>query len=473
MINKPEINLTLQKADRTLGLAAHKVLLVGRYTSNIYIKNALIDNLDNGHLKNMVKFYKKIAPRSSIYILGVNGSATKVQAKATINVPIGVEAATVLTINILDEMLVVNLAAQMSQEDVIEAINTALLTSQYIVGVEVADGILTLTTSLIGTLGNNIYFDLQGSDTITITGFTGGSGTDLVNFAAIGDDRYQTICLSSEFEPTPMSQLLKSRENVPNQVLEGVGFYTIQNGNPNSSDFEDNFNNMWISKLGVKLSNQHRDMVTVALGALRYIRFTENEDTSLFVDNSAGLDNKRGGIGMASIPYHNTNLTKYISVIEDFTINETSILESKRVGVIGKDTSGFNILLGSMFTTEVVDNLGNPDTTYRFLNNVDVSMVLKEYFYNNLKKDFAQSTMVRANAIPERGQKTTVDVKAKLNLYYLALVEFGIVERFDDFKKQAIVEFDFINGIIKINYIFYPVQAIRGISGTSSIKIGD
>jgi hypothetical protein len=459
----PKTSIFIGKATKDLGLNPHRVLFVGRYTEDVYLKNVLLKDIEDSHVKNMILKFREINTYSELNILGIAGTSPKVNATATLSITDGFDVDTVLKISILDNDLMIEIPANTSSADALTLIKTKLLTSQYVMSITGAD-ILTITTTLTGLLGNNIYFAANNSNVVT-TAFGGGTGIDTVDFTQIGTDRYQTIIYSSEFDTKPLDTLLTQRFNVPNYVLDGIGIYATY-----STD-ADNYNNPCLIRFCAKKIKQHIDMEAVVFGAIRSLRLTDGANLVGLVDNSAGVDNRTGGINMAAIPYHNTNVTANLGVVADFSDEELQDLENKRISVVGKDASEYNVLVGDVFTLNRTDSQGNLDNTFKYLSIVDVALCSREYFFNNLKKDFAQSTIVRSKSIPGRGQINLGDINVKMVRYYQNLLELGIAHDSANFEDSLNISFDFSSGLIKINWILYPVQGVYAINGALAIKL--
>lgn len=338
---------------------------------------------------------------------------------------------------------------------------------QYAITPDVTEAILTLFPTLLGKLGNGIYFTCS-SQNIELEGFSGGVSNDVVDFSIIGDDRYQTIAYSNDFDTDILDAFLISRQNKENQLLEGVGVY----GTVNNFSL-DSYNNFTLTKLSVKEPINHIDMFTSIFCSARSKRLTDGASISDLVSVTAGTTNSIGGLNLSPIPYHNTSLTKYVSIASDYTRQETNELENLRYSVIGYDLSETNVLVGDVYTTYRVNTDGVQDDTFKYLNNTDVALSSKEYFFNNLKADNRQSTLSTGVARSRFGQKNQAEITSDMVKYWFALVDtYGILQdNQEDFKANLIVNLIPSTGTINLDYLIHPIIGFRAINGTLSIQI--
>ena len=84
--------------------------------------------------------------------------------------------------------------------------------------------------------------------------------------------------------------------------------------------------------------------------------------------------------------------------------------------------------MGEVVTTYKNDSAGNPDTSFKFLNYVDTASAAREYFWNNLKKRFAQSRLTEGDLIRGRDIANALSIEAYLTELYADLSELTILQ---------------------------------------------
>jgi hypothetical protein len=99
---------------------------------------------------------------------------------------------------------------------------------------------------------------------------------------------------------------------------------------------------------------------------------------------------------------------------------ETEIESIKAAGgtIIGTNTSGTSTILGEVVTTYKFDNAGNADSTFKYLNTVDASSAGREYMFNQIKRDCAQSRLTEGDRIPGRNMHNQSSIIGKFLEYY-------------------------------------------------------
>lgn len=474
VVNTPKLSLTIG-TEVDSGLTEQKVLFIMPYSVDEYKKDVDINTVASSHLKNMLLKFRELNKLSKVSYIGVTPTNPPENATATITINSGLATASSVEILLLDTVNLISIPANSSIEDISGIISSALITNQYIDSVDVSIDFTTLTITLndllIGNLGNNIYFQSSNADLLTLTAFTSGTFTADYDLDLIESDRYQNIIISNVFNGKKLADFIKARFNNDYILLDGIGIKYYQNQGEIDTDLIDN--NQCFVQLVSSQTKENYDAHAVIFGALRSLRFTEGSNLTQLVDASAGVSNNVGGINMSSIPYHNTNLNKYIKLGNQvYDMQETLDLEAKRITLIDYDLSGYNVLINDVYTSYKVDDTGNDDETYKFLNNVDIALNVRELFFNRIKSKTKQSTLVTSGkAISNRGQLSVDSVKTSLLSTYQDLIALGIVEDELNFKKNLYVNFDKQNGLIQLQYYIYPIQGLRNIIGKLIVKI--
>lgn len=472
-VNTPKLSLTLG-TESNVGLSEQKALLIMPYSINEYKKDVDINSLPESHLKNMLLKFRELNKITKLSYIGVAPTGTPTNASATITIASGVTSASAIEIYLLDTINIISIPADSSIQAISQLISASLITNKYVDSVDISVDFVTITITLndllIGDLGNNIYFNSNNA-ILSTTDFTGGSFIGVYDLSLIQSDRYQNIILSNVFNGKSLSDFLKARFNTEFVLLDGIGIKYYQNQSEIDSDEIEN--NQVLIQLVSSPTKENYDSHAVLFGALRSLRLTDGSNLTQLVDASAGVSNNVGGINMSSIPYHNTNLNKYIKLAnEPLGSQETLDIEAKRLTLIDYDLSGYNVLLNDVYTSYKIDEAGNDDDTYKFLNIVDIALSVRELFFNKIKQKTKQSTLATSGkAISNRGQLSVETVRTGLISVYQDLIELGVVEDELNFKKNLYVNFDKQNSLIQLQYYIYPIQALRGITGKLIVKI--
>lgn len=471
VINTPRINLGI-KTEATGGLAEQNVLFIMPYTKAEYKKDVDINTLEDSHLKNMMLKFRELNKLTKLSYLSTT-LPTPTNATATLTINSGLEVAKILKIYLVEEILDISIPKNSSIQQISDLISIELMKSQYVGSVDVSVDFATLTITLsnilMGALGNNIYFSTNDKTLITTTEFASGSLFTNYDLSLIGEDRYKNIIVSNVYNGLDVANRLKNSINNQYFLLDGIGAKAYKNQEEIDNDAIDN--NEAFIQLHAKKSITHIDVLSVIFLALRSFRLTDGANLTDLIDQSAGVLNAVGGIGLSAIPYHNTNLTKYIKLADVYNMQETLDLESKRITLIDYDISGYLISINDVYTSYKVDSSGNNDEIFKYLNITDIALNSREYFYNAVRQRTKQSTMVRGISVANRGQFDKGDVKSILVECYQALTKLGIVQEETKFKESIFVEINNLLGEIQFQYELYPVIGVRSINGVVIVKL--
>jgi len=359
VVNTPKLSLSLG-TESDVGLSEQKALLIMPYSVAEYKKDVDINLLPDSHLKNMLLKFRELNKFTKLSYIGVVATGTPTNATATITINSGVVSATSIEIFLLDTTNLISIPANSSIEAISGLISTSLIANKYVDSVDISVDFITLTITLndllIGDLGNNIYFDAN-TTLLTFGNFTGGSFVGDYDLDLITDDRYQNIILSNVFNGKKLADFMKARFNNDYVLLDGIGIKHYQNEGEVDTDLIDN-NQCMVQSISSK-TKENYDSHSVIFGALRSLRFTDGANLTQLVDASAGVSNNVGGINMSSIPYHNTNLNKYIELNgEVYSMQDTLDFEAKRLTLIDYDLSGYNVLINDVLQATRLMKLG-------------------------------------------------------------------------------------------------------------------
>jgi phage tail sheath gpL-like len=357
-----------------------------------------------------------------------------------------------------------------------------------------ASGVITLTCTHKGTIGNSITVKVNGLTKsganyvlgnvgVTITSFTSGATDPIVTniLDVVGNRRYQTITHPIEYGiDFSVINFLDSRFNVNNNILDGVCIVkntdTLANlktnlGLLNSQSLvylcdkivtEDTFKGSALIDLNFVLAAR--------FAALRALRLTENANiTRIVLTSSVGVNDTIGGIHISTLPYFNTPIFSVSPMEQQFGFTQTEIeeLENEGGSVIGNNVVGNSVILGEIVTTYKTDTSANPDPTWHYLNTVDTLSVSAEYFFNNIKSDFAQSRLTTGDLINGYAMVNEESFKGQMKKYFIDLSEVVVVpsgkEAIDYFLNNLDIIIDLLDGKITANTNLPIVTQLREI----------
>lgn len=343
-------------------------------------------------------------------------------------------------------------------------------------------GTIALTCRHDGTIGNGISLKsegliLSGSDyvmgnvEITLTGFASGATDPAMPDldAVVGTKRYQTITHPLEYGIAfSVTDFLDDRFNVDNDILDGVAIVkatdTLSNlktalGLLNSQSLVYLCDKTIATATYIGSALIDLDFVLAArVAATRALRLTEDANIVRYtLAATLGANDASGGIHIATLPYFNTPVFSVTPIDTGIGFLETEIEELDVAGgaVIGNNVVGNTVILGEILTTYKTDSGGNPDTTWHFLNIVDTMSVSAEYFFNNIKRDFAQTRLTEGNLIDGYSMTNASAFKGQLKKYYTDLSVLVIVpsgkEAIDFFMDNLSIAIDMSLGKITAN----------------------
>lgn len=290
---------------------------------------------------------------------------------------------------------------------------------------------ITCTARNAGTVANNFPVKIEGVEwdgsawvignvSFAITAFVSGATDPTLTTVLdeVQEVRFQTCLAPYEYGTDFLvKDFLDTRWNSVNKILDGVAVYGAVDTKANLVIDGDALNSQscyidgnqlqaetyFIGDLTKLIPYQYQSQI----GALRALRLTENSNIlNITPAATYGPLDGAGGKHIGSLPYFNT-LVKDVDVFptgKGFSSTEITELNDAGISVIGNNQSGVSVLLGTALTTYKTDSVGNPDTTFKFLNTVDTMSLSAEYFYVNLKKRFVQSRLTAG--LPLSGYST-------------------------------------------------------------------
>jgi phage tail sheath gpL-like len=515
-ISQPSVSLTLVSADLEVANKAQKMLLVGQFIAGTVTAGTLVEDIGNSgeendlfqrdsHLAEMVRAMKRIAPQvqcdaiplvdasgtKAEYIITFTGTPTEA---GTLTIIAGSDKNHKVTAAVTDGLSLTNIALA-----VVAAVNDDL---DNLFTATNSAGVVTLTHNHKGTIGNDMPVGCKGDGTFanTIAGLTivvtlGDVGaTDpaaLGNsqvFDTVGNRRYQGVVVPYAAAAIKLmaSAWLDARFNTNNRILDGAVF----------AHHVDTFSNVDTAVTSLNSKSliifadetvadpdyfgpampEDPSVIATSFAAVRALRLTVDASLAQYLTTTASRD-QYGGTALATLPYFNTVIPQLpiTRTGKGFTDLEIESLLTAGATVIGRNPGATGNLVGEVPTTYKTDPAGNTDISWKFLNALDTMSQVREYFFNNLKKRFAQSRLTEGTVLRGRDMVNRATFEAYLDLLYgdlsgsdFALLQGGSVAvKF--FKDNRTVVLDLSLGKVTVTMLTPIVTQTRTIIGTIQI----
>ena len=454
-INQPDIDFTILPAVETQSTLPQRVLFIGQMTSaatatsgvlQTEIGNASEENdlfgIDS-MLAGMIRAGKIINGITRFDAIGLDDNGVGTAASGAVVFaagPASEDGTFTVTIG-SDRNHKYEIAV--SDTDDIAAVGDALVTAitadtkAPFSAINTA-GSVAITYGHKGTVGNNITLKIEGivadithSVTVMASGVTDPVLTTL--FDVIDGERYQTIVWPSEYGYTAVTDELDPRFNAANDILDGVAIAaetdTLSNlkisGNAENSLSLEIHGSKIVNETSYKGSSllEFNYVIASQFSAVRSLRLTDDASIARYVISTFGARDSFGGPAIASLPYFNTPFFELpqIPIGTGFTSEEIEELKDAGISVIGNNKAGNTVIAGEVVTTRKTDSAGNPETTFKFLNNVDTSVTIREFMFNNLKARFAQSRLTQGDLVPNRSMANQGVIEAYIDGLYTTL----------------------------------------------------
>ena len=356
-----------------------------------------------------------------------------------------------------------------------------------------AVGVLTLTAKNGGIVGNTLGVEVSGS-VAGLTFVVASSVSGLLDpvltsvLDVIGEQRYQTIVWPYASDITTIKTFLDARFNVDDDILDGIAIIPSVDTLGNLTTLGNAHNSQSIVIVGDEVettspfigpANMEISYGRISeLAAIRSLRYTEGASIAQFVISRNGSLDSFGGPALASKPYANTPLPNLstIDTGKGFEKTEIATLNAAGITVFGNNRTSTSMIVGQIVTTYKTDIASNPDDTYKYLNYVDTSSQVREYFSNNLKSNYAQSRLTEGGLIRGRDMANDISITAFLIGLYsdLSGPDFVLLQEGEDalqFVKQNLsVVVDLSLGRATVQLTMPLVTQLREILATMKIS---
>lgn len=353
-------------------------------------------------------------------------------------------------------------------------------------------GTVTLTAVNEGTYGNTLGIEVRGvvaGVSTTVTGMASGATDPTLTgvFDVVGDVRYQGVVWPYADDTSEVRTFLDARFNVDNNVLDGVAFTSKTDTFANLNTVYGALNSQSLVVIGDEITTA-TNVASPALieipvvkaaefTAIRGLRLTDGASIAQFVIARTGALDSFGGSALASKPYFNTPFPQLV-VIEQgrgFTQVEIDTLKDSGVSVIGNNRAANTVISGEIVTTYKTDVAANPDDTFKFLNFVDTSSNIREFYVNNFRARFAQSRLTDGDLVAGRdiANKQLIETTAIEFYTTLSGPDFVLTQRGEParnfFIDNLLVTLDLVTGSVTVNMKAPLVTQLRKMIGTISI----
>jgi len=510
MPSNPSVTFNILTPATIAEITPQKVLIVGQLlaggtaVSGELQKEIGNDGEENGlfggrsHIAGMIREFKRINQRTQLDAIGLSDDGGAVAATGIFTITGQATEDGTLTF-IAHSGAQQSFDVPMTSGDLAVTIGTnlAVLINADVEAPYTANnvgGVVTLTASNGGTVGDK--YSIQAARAVAgvavaLTGWTGGAndppGIGTV-FDPVANIRYQTVIYPDSWDITVAKTFIDARFNVANGVQDGVVLVHQHSSVSSLKATVSAINSQSISYRGTQSVNKATlrggaivegdDVLSARVGAVRSLRLTEGAPISDIVATKGSPTDSFGGSHLSTLPYFNTLIanTAIPNAVDVFTDLEEKDLENNGVGTIGRNISGSAVILGQQVTTRLTDNASNPDTTFKFLNAVDSSSVIREFFVINNKSRYAQSRLTDGDLLAGISMANENSIRAFQKSLYVALAAEAITQEgtaaIRDFEESLVVTVDVPTGTVTIDAAPLQVGQLRTILGTITVNFG-
>jgi len=502
----PSINMQIIGAQQVQQSADQRVLLVGQMLSGSATAGVISKDVSDSdtainalfgvksHIAEIVRRFKAVNKNTAVDVLPLADSGTGVAASATLTVTGTATADGSIDVYVMDKVnyrVTVPVASGDDPTDVATAIDLALAEIEASAPWTSASalGVVTITAANEGTLHNGAPIGIEGSVpgiSIALTAFASGANDPVLTgiLAVAGNTRYQTISWPSTYPTTVLTSFLNARFNDAFEVLDGVGvtavtalYSSILAGpSQNSQSLVILADNLLsgATRKGPAIQS-HADVKVAEFCAVRSLRLTSGASLSNIVTTVSSRD-QFGGSALSTLPYHNTRLPGLsVPLPEDeYSLSEISELAGVGYSVAAANRAYNAVILGTVVTTYRTNAAGDPDTSFKFLNRVDSSSAIREFFVVNYRSRYAQTRLTNGEIVAGRDMANANSIRTFSKRLYDNLADEVIVEKgavaAKDFDANLSISLSVATGEVVISMAPLQVGQFRSILGTIAVK---
>lgn len=507
-VSEPSVTFSIIPASALASVTAQKTLIVGQMLSGgtATAGDLIQDHPDDGsentlfgqrsHLAGMVRAFKRENKVSQLDIIPLADDVGATQGTCVVaftgpSTEAGEIYITIGSEN--DHRYEVSIAEGDSATDIGDALVT-LITSDGDAPFTAANvtGTVTVTAENGGTLCNDWGVKYEGTVagvTTTLTGWSGGATDPSLTTALdpIANIRYQTIVWPAVYDITVPGDELDAKFNVTNKVMDGVVIQGQADTLANLKTYVSTLNSQSIVVLGQAVANtsdrkgpatfEFLDNIASQVGAIRALRLTSDAAITRYLTTVAAKD-QFGGIAIGSLPYFNTALHNagIANPVDEFSDEDLTELSNNGVAVYGPNRAFNGTIIGEVVTTYLTDNAGNPDTSYKFLNTVDTASLIREFFFENFKRRYAQTRLTDGDLLPGRDMANEASIRAFCGELYDELADEALTQKGTAAKKDYNDNLDIVvtvaDGKVEVYQSPLLVSQIRVVIGTIQVNFG-
>ena len=508
IIRQPKTNFVITPSSRTALNTEQKILIVGQMLTGTATPGQLVQNIANGGaedalfgprsmLAGLVRANKSRNQQVQVDAIPLDDNVTATKGEISVifaGSPTESGTLTVIVGSEKDHKYSIAISSGDSLTVIGDAVEAAITADPTVQATASNNaGTVTITAANGGTYGDSVPVEVRGS----IAGL--GSSVNLATvgatdpvltgiFDVIGETRYQAIVWPYPAATTEVLSLLDARFNADGKVQDGVAFTAVNDTVGNLTTLASGLNSQSLVIFGGKLESETNykggDIVETpmmkasAFAGYRALRLdVEGFAVSDLVISSNGALDALGGPALASKPYFNTPFSNLIpsQTGRGFDDLEIQTLSNAGVTVVGSNPAGTAVVAGEVYTTYKTDTAGNADISFKFLNYVDTSSQVREYFYNNNRKRFAQSRLTEGDIIKGRDMANEPVIRSYSKRLYQDLTgaDYVLLEAGETslnyFDENLIISIDKALGKVSIQMKVILVTQYREIAGTIQI----
>lgn len=459
-IRNPRVTLNLVQRDQIVSIEDQRVLIVGQKLAAGSAAAGLVVDIPRtsaeinalfgarSHLALTCRAFRKVNPYTKLDVISLaEASGTAATAKVVF-AGTATEAKTIYidAVSSRNHSYRIDVQSGDALATIAGKLNTAVAAdasapfTAALTTTTTANDTVTFTASGKGTYANGWLIRMHDAYnrpasvagvTMTLTGWAGGATDPTLTgiLDSVDSIRYQTVVWPSTWTTTLSKDWINARFNVDNDIKDGVVVQWVHDSFANVKSAATAMNSpSWLMLTNETMNETHwkgahlpeaPDVLAAIFAGIRSRRFEEGISISDLVVINEGRD-QFGGRHIAALPYFNT---PFVDVEQPYPGSgyiyaEQLELEAAGVSVVGANHRNNSVISSVMVTTYVNDAAGNPDDTWHYLNWRDTHSVIREFFVNNLREDFAQHRLTTGVAVPNMAIADEPSIRAALLGYY-------------------------------------------------------
>lgn len=508
VISKPSTTFNIEAAPTPVANAPQKILYIGQQNGGTATSEVLVKDIGTSGEENAL-FGQKSMLAYAIREARKLNSVTRIDAIPFVDDVGGSQATAAIdftgtatendTVNVVVQsktnfLFKVDVSIGDTASEVAIAVAAAINANADILVTAIPTStVVDLTSVHTGTWNNFISLRVEslptGITVSTLTAFSGGTGlepTDTI-FAQVSAIRYQSIVYDAKYTLSDVVDFLDARFNSTNAVLDGVAIIAATDSASNlkaQAVTLDSLSAVFLANKPISITAQYEGSAMLELDyaissqfcAIRALRLTPNQNiANLLVGGS--IFSTIGGPNRAALPYHNTPFAN-LPVIEEelgWTFAEQDDFNNNGVAFLGNNANVSSVIAGDIVTMYLTNTAAVSDKTFKFLNAVDTSSAVREFFFNNNKEQYAQAVLTSGDPIANANMVTVLSITGFQTALFtdLALLPFALTPKGDVavkfFEDNLSVTADFESGTITIIAEVPIVSQVRIINGTLRI----